>query len=316
MLKLIKLIVFRITKDKGFLITYLVLMPIVIGMAIYFTNTVSASLHVGLVGDIGTVKHEDIRYTQLDRMPNNSQLVLNQYDAVVTMEQDTMKVTSTKGEVFNQTLPLLINGQIDSLSSSTGQRGAASNILGFSMMVIMLLGVQMYMFYFDERNGINKRIVSTTIRCSTYLLSHFIVVFSFLFLIATIIICGMILVFDIAIAMSLWQLVFVLFLLCLFATSFGIWINSLSKSQDESLMLGNMFAIVGSIICGSFVAVTDNVVFNQITQFFPQKQIMSLLSSLENNTAIPYLSIVYILGISILFILFGIYIEKRKIAVR
>lgn len=316
MLKLIKLILYRIKNNKGFLITYLVLMPIVIGMAVYFTNTVSANMHVGLVGNIETVENETVRYTQLDTMPTNSQLVLNQYDAIFTMEQDDIKVTSTKGKEFDQAILLLVNGQLDRIISSNSQRGAATNILGFSMMVIMLLGVQLYNFYFDERNGINKRIVGTTIRCSTYMLSHSMVVFGFLFLIATTIICGMIILFDITIAMSLWSFIFVLFLLCLFATSFGVWINSLSKSQDESLMLGNMFAIVGSIICGSFVQVTNNELFNQITQIFPQKQIMSLLSALENNTAIPYLGIVYILGLSVILIISAISIEKRKISIR
>ena len=42
-------------------------------------------------------------------------------------------------------------------------------------------------------------------------------------------------------------------LLCFFATAFGLWINVLSKTLEESMMLGNMFAIVGAIVSGGFV---------------------------------------------------------------
>lgn len=316
MSKLIKLISYRIKHNKAFLMTYLVLIPIVMGIAVYFTNSITQSLQVGIVGNIEVVANESISYKYLDEVPDTSKMVLNQYDAVVVEENNELKVISTKGEEYNQAIQLLVTGQMKTLPSSDEQRGSASNILGFLMMVISLLGVQVYQYYFDERKGINKRILGTSIQCYQYMLSHFVVVLSFMFIPALIIICGALLVFDITLSIALWQFILVLFLLCLFATAFGLWINSVSKSIEESMMLGNMFAIVGAIVSGGFVQVTNNEIFNTFVQIFPQKQIMSLLGSLENNASIPYLGILYVIVLSVALIGIAIVVEKKKLPSR
>lgn len=316
MLKLIKLITYRVGHDKGFLITYLVLIPIVMAIAVYFTNSMSKSLQVAVVNNVEVVENESIEYVYLDEMPDTSKLVLNQYSAIIVKENNEIKVVSTMSKESNQAIQLLVTGQLETLPSSEGQRGTASNIIGFLMMVISLLGVQVYQYYFQERKGINKRIMSASIRSYQYMLSHFLVVFGFMFIPALCIICGALYVFDITLSIALWQFILVLFLLCLFATGFGLWINSLSKTIDESMMLGNMFAIVGTIISGGFVQVTDNQIFNTIVQVFPQKQIMLLLEALENNTSLPVLGTIYVVILSFVLIIIAIIIEKKKLPSR
>ncbi len=410
MYKLIKLILYRIKHNKAFLITYLVLIPIIIALAIYFTNSISHTIQIGIVGDIDTSQNSQIKYTYLDTLPSTSELVLNQYDAIIVQDDKNIDVLSTKGETYNQTITLLINGQIDSLPVNDNQRGSASNILGFLMMVILLLGGQIYKYYFDERTGINKRILSTSVSCYQYLLSHFIVVYIFLFIPATIIICSALFVFKITLSIaqrilstsvscyqyllshfivvyiflfipatiiicsalfvfkitlsiapwkfililallcffatsfglwsnvlsksleesmmfgnmfaiigtivSGWKFILILALLCFFATSFGLWSNVLSKSLEESMMFGNMFAIIGTIVSGGITQVTNNEIFNYVVQFFPQKQVMTTLSALENKNVLPTSGIIYSLLLSLVLIISAIVIEKRKLSVR
>lgn len=232
MLKHTKLVIYRIFHNKAFLITYLILIPIVMGIAVYITNNISYHMQIGIVGNIEVVESKYIQYVELDDVPNMSQLVLNQYDAILVQEDNDVNVISTKGEEFDQALPLIVSGQVDPLQSNDEQRGTASNIIGFLMMVVGLLGVQIYSYYYDERKGINKRILSTSMKCHQYMLSHFIVVLAFLFIPASIVITGSIVIFDIPLLISLWQFQGVLLLLCFFATSFGLWINSLTKSLD------------------------------------------------------------------------------------
>lgn len=313
MLKLIKLISYRIIHNKVFLITYLVLIPVVIVIAVYFTNSISYNIRVGVVGNVETVQNDKIQYIHLNEEPKTSKLVLNEYDAILMQRGEDIKVISTKGEEFNQGIKLVANGQMKTLPTSNQQRGAATNILGFLMMIISLLGVQIYDYYFDERNGINKRILKTSINYYQYMLSHFIVVLTFLFVPAVAVIYSAIIIFDIVLLIPLWQFILTLLLLCFFATSFGLWINSLSKSREESMMVGNMFAIVGTIVSGGFVQVTNNKIFSQIVQVFPQKQIMTLLSSLENNLVFPSLEVGYVIIISIVLIVLAIIIEKKKL---
>lgn len=313
MLELIKLVIYRIKHNKAFLITYLVLIPVVIAIAVYFTNNISYSMQIGVVGKIDTIANDHLKYIQLDEAPSNSQLVLNQYDAILLQDGGDIKVLSTKGEEYNQAIKLLVNGQIDSLPTSDNQRGSASNILGFLMMVIYLLGVQIYKYYFDERNGINKRVLGTSVRCYQYLLSHFTVAFNFLFIPAVVVICGVLFIFNIALSITLWKFILILFLLCFSATSFGLWVNVLTKTLEESMMFGNMIAIVGAIVSGGFVQVTNNEIFNKIVQIFPQKQVMATLGALENNTALPYLGILYTVILSFVFIVIAIIIERRML---
>ena len=97
MLKLMKLIFYRISHDKAFLIVYLVLIPIVIGFAVYFTNSMSYQMRIGVVGNIETVANAEVQYISLKEIPENSQMVLNQYDAVIYQEDQNVKVLSTKG---------------------------------------------------------------------------------------------------------------------------------------------------------------------------------------------------------------------------
>ncbi|MEG0366643.1 MAG: ABC transporter permease [Coprobacillus sp.] len=316
MLKLMKLVLYRIIHNKDFLIVYLILIPTVIGIAVYFTNTVSLNMRIGVIGEVEVVENDKVKYVYLDDVPNNSQLVLNEYDAVVVQEGNDFKVQSTKGEEYNQALKLFVTGQITSLQDDSLQRGNATTIIGFLMMVVLLLGGQIYCYYFDERNGINKRILSTSIGCRQYMLSHFSVTLMFLFIPAVVVICGCVTVFNIVLSIPMWQFILVLLLLCFFSASFGLWMNSLCNSMDESLMFGNMFAIAGSIVAGGFVQVTSNEIFNNIVQFLPQKQIMALLESLENSTALSYAGVFYVIGVSLILIVAGIIIERKRLPSR
>lgn len=316
MFKLMKLILYRIVHNKANLITYLVLIPIVLTMAIYITDSVSFQLQIGVVDDIAVVDHADIQYTYLKERPAISQMVLNEYDAVIVHTGENIEVLSTKGAQFDHQISLLVSGQIDSLPDTGMHRGNATQIIGFLMMVVSLLGVQIYVYYFDERKGINKRILGSDIHCYEYIFSHFIVVLSFVFVPALIALCAIISIFHIVLSIALGEFIFVLFLLCLFASSFGIWVSTVFKTFEESMMFGNMVAIIGTILAGGFVEVTQNEIFNVFVEILPQRQIMLLLNALENHLALPILGIVYIIGLSLAMVAMAMIVERKKIPVR
>lgn len=316
MFKLMKLILYRIIHNKANLITYLVLIPIVLAMAIYITNSVSFQLQIGVVNDIEVVACEGVQYTYLKERPANSQMVLSEYDAVVIQEGETVEVLSTKGVEYNRLIASLVTGQIDSMPDTGMHRGNATQIIGFLMMVVSLLGVQIYEYYFDERKGINKRILGSDIHCYEYIFSYFMVVLSFVFIPALLVLCSIISIFHIVLSIALWEFVFVLFLLSLFASSFGIWVSTVFNTFEESMMFGNMVAIIGTILAGGFVEVTQNKIFNAFVEMLPQRQIMLLLSALENHLALPVLGIVYIVGLSLAMLVMAMIVEKKKISVR
>ena len=297
MFKHTRFVLYRIIHNKANLTVYLILIPLVMGMAIYFTNHVSENMRIGIVGNMHMIENEYI-----------------QYNAIVVWENQDIKVISTKGEEFNQMVSSIINGEATSTSLKTDERGNATQIIGFLMMVVSLLGVQIYVYYFDERNSIDKRILATSIRYHQYMLSHLIVVLCFLFLPAFIILLGAMILLHITLSIALWEFSLILFLLCFFAASFGLWINALSQTLEESMMFGNMFAIVATVVSGGFVEVTHNEIFNHIIQILPQRQMMLLLNALENGTAIPILGIVYVIVLSLIMIWIGVVVEKRRMS--
>ena len=82
------------------------------------------------------------------------------------------------------------------------------------------------------------------------------------------------------------------------------------------MMFGNMFAIIGTIVSGGITQVTNNEIFNYVVQLFPQKQVMTTLSALENKNVLPTSGIIYSLLLSLVLIISAIVIEKRKLSVR
>lgn len=82
------------------------------------------------------------------------------------------------------------------------------------------------------------------------------------------------------------------------------------------MMFGNMFAIIGTIVSSGITQVTNNEIFNYVVQFFPQKQVMTTLSALENKNVLPTSGIIYSLLLSLVLIISAIVIEKRKLSVR
>ena len=82
------------------------------------------------------------------------------------------------------------------------------------------------------------------------------------------------------------------------------------------MMFGNMFAIIGTNVSGGITQVTNNEIFNYVVQFFPQKQVMTTLSALENKNVLPTSGIIYSLLLSLVLIISAIVIEKRKLSVR
>ena len=82
------------------------------------------------------------------------------------------------------------------------------------------------------------------------------------------------------------------------------------------MMFGNMFAIIGTIVSGGITKVTNNEIFNYVVLFFPQKQVMTTLSALENKNVLPTSGIIYSLLLSLVLIISAIVIEKRKLSVR
>ena len=85
MINVIKGILYRMVNNTGYLIMPIVITPIVIATAIYFSSSFMAKANIGVVGDTNINFNSD--EVNIIRLANNvplSDLVKNKYDAVVS----------------------------------------------------------------------------------------------------------------------------------------------------------------------------------------------------------------------------------------
>lgn len=313
MIKVIKGILYRMINNKAYLVMPIIITPIVIFAAIYFTNNLTVKGNIAVVGmDNIKLSIKDVKITKLKEQPKFSELVQNKYDAVVLYKDGKYKVETVKNKDFKENIEACINGKTPKWDQET-KRGVASNIIGFSTMFILLLGVMLYRFYYEEKSGISKRILSGTISYDQYAVAHIISVFLMMFMPTVSITLVAKRILDINTRVSSFQLAFILFVLCSFAASFGFLICSIIKEDENATLVGSMVILITTLLSGSFFAVAKNGTLNKLSNLFPQKHILDFTIALENNNNVSYIGMSIVLALTIALIFLGIAINRRKL---
>lgn len=310
MINLIKGILYRMVNNKDFLIMPLIITPIVIAAAMFFSSSFVTKANVGVIGD-GEVNfnNDEINVIKLQNNVPMSDLVKNKYDAVISYENGKAIVQTIKDNNLKDKIERLVNGENISIKDN-GKRGVVSNIIGYITMFILMFGVKLYKFFFDEKKGIANRIISANISYEKYVLGHCISVFimlSFPIVIITIL-CKE--VFHINTNVTDLEMVFIVLVLSFLASTFGLLIASITKDLDSASMFGTIISIITTLFAGSFFTITNNYWINKIGDIMPQKHILDFTISLENNSIMNYNNILIVFLISFLMIISSLKIKK------
>ena len=314
MFQIIKMIIYRILHNLVFLFLPLIVTPIVIALSLFFTHNMSVNANIAIVGecDIDFSNIDAIKVTYLESEPKISELLQGKYDAAITVTDGKFEITTIKGEQFRNALDELLEGETPEWNY--GQvRGEVANLVGFIMMFVLLLGVMLYRFYYEEKGGIDRRILSTKINYLGYCLSHCIVVFCMVFIpiIAVILIFSWIHGFNSNV--SNYQIILIIGTISLLGATYGFFISSLIESDESAILLGAMTIIISTLISGSFRNTVNNPIIEYISHMLPQKQILDYVIALEGDQFLPAHLIVCIL-FSIAFVMLGLYFNKRRLA--
>lgn len=312
MINVIKGILYRMTRNKPYLIMPLVITPIVIVVAIYFSSSFVTKLNIGVVGtDNISFESDEINIIKLNEKVPLSDLVKNKYDAVVTFENGKAKVDTVKGNDLKDKLEKLLNGEEVSIKDGE-KRGVAANIIGFLTMFVIMLGVSLYKFFFDDKKGISKRIISANISYEQYVASHFISVFIMLFVPIGIITVIAKELFNLNTSVTTLELFFIVSVLSLLSAAYGLLMSSITKEMESANMLGTMINIITTLIAGSFFTISNNSLINKIGEILPQKHILSFTILLENGKGISYGNLSNVLLISLIMIICSFLINRYK----
>lgn len=313
MINVIKGILYRMINSKTYLIMPLIITPIVIAAAIYFSSSFVERANIGIVGDYkGNFNNDEVNIIKLENKAVLSDLVKNKYDAVIYFENGKAQVDTIKGNDFKSKLEKIVNGENVPMKDGE-KRGVAANIVGYITMFLILLGVMLYRFFFDDKKGIAKRVISTNISYEQYILSHFISVFIMIFVptvLVTILAKNML---NLDTRVNTPQLAFIVLTLSLLASAFGLLISSVVKEEESASMLGTMINIITTLLAGSFFTISNNSLISIIGNIMPQKHILDFTIALENGKCISYNDINRVILVSIIMIIGSFLINKYKI---
>lgn len=256
MRRLIQMIFYRISQNTLYLLMAIFIPPLVVIAAIIFTNHIEYNVRIAVIGE-EEIAISNITAINQDTKPPLSELVQGKYDAIVWKENNTYKIESLKGEEFEIALNRVLNQHesVEEAYKSKQHRGVISNLIGFLTMLILLLGSMLYKFYYQEKNGTDKRIVLSKAGYVKYSLSHPIVIFLILFVpTATIIILAN-WIFKLNPMVSGLELLFLIFTLCLLAASFSFLIASIFKTEQNGSLVSSMVIMITSLVSGSFIEI-------------------------------------------------------------
>lgn len=312
MINVIKGILYRMINSKTYLIMPIIITPIVIAAAIYFSSSFVERANIGVVrNDNINFNSAEVNITQLENKVPLSDLVKNKYDAVIYYEDGKVQVDTVKGNDFKSKLLKIANGENVEIKDGE-KRGVAANIVGYITMFIILLGVTLYRFYFDEKKGISKRIISANISYEQYIISHFVSVFIMIFVPTVIVVTIAKEVLKLDTNVTVFELDFIVLVLALLASAFGLLISSIVKEEESAGMLGVMINVITTLLAGSFFTISNNTLINIISDIMPQKHILDFTIALENGNT-NYIDIINVIFVCIMMIIFSYLINKIKL---
>lgn len=209
---------------------------------------------------------------------------------------------------------MLNNGtSVKEAFASKEQRGVIGNLMGFLTMLILLLGSMLYKFCYQEKGGIDKRIMTSKVGYIKYTLSHPTVVFLILFIPTWLITVLANIIFSLNKNVSIFELTFMLFTLCLLAASFSFCIASFNRSEQNGSLISTMAILITSIMSGSFIEISQNGVANIISHLFPQRYLINYAIAIEHNIPANTASIVIIILLCIGMIALGGLVNRKRI---
>jgi ABC-2 type transport system permease protein len=257
--------------------------------------------------------HANSKYLNIEQVkeiPKKYELVLNKYDAVVIDKGNgKFHIETIKSENFKKSLEETLSGKKLSIYSESEKRGNASNILGFLLMFILIEGIMLMRLFAEDRDDkIFERIMYSPISILSYVSAYLIFNFVLIYIpvMAILILEKVILKVDIGFSLSVYA--YLLALISILSTGFGIFMNSIVDNYDNCSSLSCSIIVLTSILAGSFYSFkNDNYIFKALINILPQKQYITLVHGIEQGTSIvsQLFSLTYILLSALMFILIG-----------
>ena len=302
----------RFLKEKTYAIISFLLVFITIAATSFVVTMESQKVKIGVTKtaiELLEMNDNNISVKEVERDMNYyTNLISGEYDAYINKEDGKYKVTTVRNSTLGMNLSQYLNeGKLLITSSSNSYYKIIITVMVMSSMILSLI---LYRFYFDDRNGLDKRIYLSGVSNFSYVLQQ--VVFNFLVLFTTNLLSSLILLPLFALNIS-WKLVLYIFLIELFSANFGIFLSTLTKKNQGALIIGTMVSVITMLLSGALFSVKKDSIQDKIHYIFPQYYFSNLGKSIDGNLTNLSYSITVIVGYILLFFLIANYLQNQKI---
>ena len=302
----------RFLKEKTYAIISFLLVFITIAATSFVVTMESQKVKIGVTKtaiELLEMNDNNISVKEVERDMNYyTNLISGEYDAYINKEDGKYKVTTVRNSTLGMSLSQYLNEGKSLIASN--DNNYYKIIITVMVMSSMILSLILYRFYFDDRNGLDKRIYLSGVSNFSYVLQQ--VLFNFLILFTTNLLSSFILLpfFDLNIS---WKLVLYILLIELFSANFGIFLSTLTKKNQGALIIGTMVSVITMLLSGALFSVKKDSIQDKIHYIFPQYYFSNLGKSIDGNLTNLSYSITVIVGYILLFFLIANYLQNQKV---
>ena len=302
----------RFWKEKTYAIISFLLVFITIAATSFVVTMESQKVKIGVTKnaiELLEMNNNNISIKEVEKDMNYYvNLISGEYDAYINKEDGKYKVTTVRNSTLGMKLSQYLNeGKSLTASSNNNYYKIIITVMAMSSMILSLI---LYRYYFDDRNGLDKRIYLSGVSNFSYVLQQ--VLFNFLILFTTNLLSSLILLplFDLNIS---WKLVLYILLIELFSANFGIFLSTLTKKNQGALIIGTMVSVITMLLSGALFSVKKDSIQDKIHYIFPQYYFSNLGKSIDGNLTNLSYSITVIVGYILLFFLIANYLQNQKV---
>lgn len=309
----------RILAKKAVIIVAFVVVPIMIGVAVLFTEKTDIKGNIAFVSDNAQhiPKDNRIQIDVMNKKPADSNLLLGKYIAIVEEKNNgSYDITTLKNEADKKIIENFFKtGKIsESNQGENAKKGVGTNILGFILMILLMQGIALITLYTEDRDiKTFRRVLTAPVSERQYLFVQGIFTFSCLYIPSYLALVITKVVFGVDIGFSYGMLGILIGILSALSTSLALFIASVLE-RNYSLAASGIYVIT-CVLSGCYISfMGNNKILDTICSIFPQKAYMALSQGIEKGKGMLQFKgqLIYLLIWIVALWLLGSVITKRK----
>ncbi|QAA32385.1 ABC transporter permease [Clostridium manihotivorum] len=313
---------YRTLSQKATIVMAFILIPLMTGMAVFFSEKTEIKGSIGYVCDnsVSIPRDPNINIEVLKEKPAFSSLLMGKYTAIVEKSGDNYNVTTLKSNKDKELIEgFFKTGKVSDANSNsdTVRKGIGTNILGYILMILLMQGIALINLYTEDRDKKTlRRILMSPANERVYLLTQGLFTFLSILIPSYLTLVITKLVFRVDINFSYGILFILVAIISALSTSLALLFASV-LGTDYSLASTGIYVLT-SLLAGCYVSLTgNNSVLSMLLGILPQKAYMTMIQGIENGKHIYQFSsqLLYLLVWIVGAYLLGSAVNRSKIKV-